>query len=82
MALAGFSLGGLSVVLWFVVVIWALARGFRYYDPILLRCYSVGLLLGLSGFVLGLLSKGKLRWPACFISFAMLLIWFVLASMG
>jgi hypothetical protein len=82
LALGAFSLGGLSVLLWFFLVIWAVARGgFRYYDPILLRCYGVGLLLGLGGFVLGLPGKGKLRWPACLISFAMVFMWFVAASM-
>jgi hypothetical protein len=81
LALAAFSLGGLSVVLWFVLVIWARARGFRHYDPILLRCYGVGLLLGLGGVVSSLPGKGKLRWPACLISFAMVFMWFVAVSM-
>ena len=82
LAFGAFSLGGLSVVLWILLVIWAFARGgFRFYDPLLLRCYGIGLLLGLGGFVCSLPSKGKLRWPACFISFAMVFMWFVAASM-
>jgi hypothetical protein len=77
-----FSVGGLSVVLWYFLVAWAVLRGgFRYYDPFVLRCYAVGMLLGLGGIVLGLPGKGKLRWPACLISFAMVLMWFVAASM-
>jgi hypothetical protein len=81
LAFAAFSLGGLSVMLWFVLVIWARLRGFRHYDPILLRSYGVGLLLGLGGFASSILGKGKLRWPACLISFAMVFMWFVAASM-
>jgi hypothetical protein len=81
LALTAFSLGGLPVLLWFVLVIWAVSRGgFRFYDPTLLRSYGIGLLLGLGGFVASLAGKGKLRWPACFISFAMVFMWFVAAS--
>jgi len=80
-AFTSFILGGLSVLLWIVLVIWARVAGFRHYDPILLRSYGVGLLLGLAGFVLSFPGKGKLRWPACFISFAMVFMWFVAASM-
>jgi hypothetical protein len=68
-------------MLWFALVAWAVARGgFPFYDPVLLRCYGIGLLLGLGGFVTSLPGKGKLRWPACFISFAMVFMWFVAAS--
>jgi hypothetical protein len=82
LAFAAFSLGGLSVTLWFVLVIWSMARGgFPYYDPILLRCYGVGLLLGFGGFLFGLPGKGKLRWPACLISSAMVFMWLIAASM-
>src|SRR5882724_4884520 len=80
-ALAAFSLGSLSVALWVVLVIWARIGGFRHYDPILLRCYGVGLVLALGGFVSSLPGKGKLRWPACLISLAMVFMWFVAASM-
>jgi len=67
------------VVLCFSAV--AVIRPFLHYDPFLLRCYAVGLLLGLIGFVLSLPGKGKLRWPACLISFAMVFMWLVAASM-
>jgi len=82
LAVAAFSLGGLSALLWFVIVIWALVGGgFRYYDPILLRSFGLGLLLSLGGFVLSLPAKGKLRWPGCIISCAMVFMWLVAASM-
>jgi len=81
LAFAAFSLGALSVVLWFVLLIWArVGGGFPFYDRVLLRCYGLGLLLGLGGFVLSLPSKGKLRWPACFISFAVVFMWIVTSS--
>jgi hypothetical protein len=82
LALMAFGFGGLSLLLWLALILWALFHGgFRYYDPFLLRCYGVGLLLGLGGLVLSLPGKGKLRWPACFISSAMMFLWFVAASM-
>src|SRR5215472_12588409 len=82
LALAAFSLGGASALLWVVLALWSIViRPFPFYDPFLLGCYRVGLLLGLVGFVLGLPGKGKLRWPGCFISFATVFMWFVTASM-
>ena len=81
LAFGAFGLGGASALLYFVLVLWAVIKPFRFYDPFLLRCYGVGLLLGLVGFLLSLPGKGKLRWPACFISFAMAFMWFVAASM-
>jgi hypothetical protein len=82
LALVAFSLGGASALLWFALALWAnVIRAFPFYDPFLIRCYGVGLLLGLVGIVLGLPGKGELRWPACFISFAMVFMWFVTASM-
>ena len=82
LAFVAFGMGGVSALLWFALAFWAVAiRPFPFYDPFLLRCYGVGLLLGLVGFILGLPGKGKLRWPACFISFAMVFMWFVTASM-
>ena len=82
LALAAFVTGGLSVLLWIFLAFWARLRGgFRYYDPILLRCYGIGLILGFTGFISSLPAKGKLRWPACFISGAMVFMWLVAASM-
>jgi hypothetical protein len=76
LAFAAFSLSGLSVALWFVLAIWSLTRGgIPALDPTLRHCYSAGELLGLGGFVLGLPGAGKLKWPACCISFAMVFMW-------
>ena len=75
-ALAAFSLSGLSVALWFALVIWALVGGgIPARDPTLQGCYTVGKFLGLSGIVFALLGNGKLRWPACLISLVMVFMW-------
>jgi hypothetical protein len=77
LALAAFGLGGLSLLLSYFVVIRgqvAIARGSRYYD--LLPFDGLGSLLGLAGAVTSLAAKGNLRWPAFFISAAMVLIWY------
>ena len=75
-ALAAFSLSGLSVALWFALVIWALVGGgIPALDPTLQGCYTVGKFLGLSGIVFALLGNGKLRWPACLISLVMVFMW-------
>src|ERR1700685_3516664 len=57
LALSAFSFGGLSLLLWCVLAL--LGRGFRPYDPALLQCFRIGILLGLVGFVIGLPAKGK-----------------------
>ena len=76
LAFAAFNLSGLSVALWFALVIWALVRGgIPALDPTLQRCYGVGELLGLCGIVLALPGNGKLRWPACLVSFVMVFMW-------
>jgi hypothetical protein len=75
-ALAAFSLSGLSVALWFALVIWALVGGgIPALDPTLQGCYTVGKFLGLSGSVFALLGNGKLGWPACLISLVMVFMW-------
>ena len=82
LAFVAFMIGGLSAALYVLLILWALLRGgFAYYDPALLRSYGIGLLLGLAGFALSLPAKGKLRWPACAISAAMMFMWLVAASM-
>jgi hypothetical protein len=76
LALAPFSLSGLSVALWFALVIWALVGGgIPALDPTLQGCYTVGKFLGLSGIVFALLGNGKLRWPACLISLVLVFMW-------
>jgi len=80
-ATGAFGLGALSFLLWIAVAIWARARGgFPYYDPILLRCYSLGFLSGAVGFLASLPGKGKLRWPGCFLSFLMAVLWVLAAE--
>jgi hypothetical protein len=76
-----FSLAGISTLLFPFLAIWARVRGgFPFYDPVLLRCYGLGFMLGVGGFLLSLPGKGKVRWPACAISFAMMFIWLMAAS--
>jgi hypothetical protein len=61
----------------------AVIGGFPFYDRRLLRIYSVGLLLSLSGTIIGVAGswkRGPIRWlaPAC--AFGTLLYWFGAAS--
>jgi hypothetical protein len=81
LGLAAFSLAGISALLFPFLAIWARVRGgFPFYDPVLLRCYGLGFILGAGGFLLSLLGKGKVRWPACVISFAMMFIWLMAST--
>jgi len=76
LAFGAFSVSELSVALWFVLATWALVRGgIPALEPTLQRYYSLGKLLGLIGIVFALPGNGKLRCPACFISFAMVVMW-------
>ena len=77
--LAAFCLAGLSAGLYLGLFLRALVRPFPFYDPFLLRCYGIGLILGLVGLVISLVGKGKLRWPAALVSASMALLWFVTA---
>jgi hypothetical protein len=75
-AFAAFSFGGLSLFLYLVA--WAFARGgFAYYAPALLRSYAIGLLLALVGLLFSFPGKGKLRWPASWVSSLMIILWFL-----
>ena len=79
--LGAFGLAGVSLLLWLVSVIWALAvTGFPYYSPMLLRFYRLGLLSGFIGLIACVPGKGKLRWPALVISFMMVVVWMLTAS--
>jgi len=76
LALTAFSLGGLSLLLWCAIIIRGLigkGLGFRYYD--LIPYDGLGSLFALVGSVTSLPANGKLRWPAFFISTAMVFIW-------
>ena len=73
LALAAFSLGGLSLALWYILTIRGLVRGARYYDAIPLDGW--GSLAGLAGFLCSLPAKGNLKWPAFIVSAAMVFVW-------
>jgi len=76
-AFVAICLAGVSSLLWLILSVWARVRGgFPFYDPVVLRFYRWGLLLGLAGFVSSLPGKGKLRWPACGLSALMTFLWF------
>ncbi len=79
-AFAAISLAGISWLLWLISEIWArVIGGFPYYDPVLLRFYRWGGLTCLAGLLASFAGKGKLRWPACFISLVMVFMWFAAA---
>src|SRR5215472_2939831 len=75
-AIAAVSMAGVSVLVWIVIPIWAHAiGGFPYYDPVLMRLYAVGFLTASVGFLPSFAGKGKLRWPAFFLSLTMDVLW-------
>lgn len=81
--LAAFGMAGISLVVWLVSVAWALAvTGFPYYSPMLMRFYRFGLYSGVVALIACVPAKGKLRWPAAFISFMIIVVWVLTASRG
>jgi hypothetical protein len=80
LSLVGFAFGTSSLLLAIGSVAYALAiRGFAYYDPVLLRIYSIGTLLSLSGLLFslcGVWRRNPVRWYAPLCSVGMLLFWF------
>ena len=81
LGLGAFGLANASALLFLFLAIWARVRGgFQHYDPVLIRCYGLGFILGAGSFVLSLPGKGKVRWPACVISVAMMFVWLVATS--
>jgi len=79
--LAAFVLAGISLLVWLVSVVWALAvTGFPYYSPMLLRFYRLGLYSGVAALIACVPGKGKLRWPTAFISLMMIVVWVLTAS--
>ena len=80
-AFTAFSLSCISVLLWVFLLTWSLIGvGFPFYDPVLLSAYRWGLQVSLVGFVCSFPGKGKLRWPACGLSFLMFFLWFTAAE--
>jgi hypothetical protein len=76
LALAAFAMAAVSMILWYSAVLWTTWKyGFMLYDQLFPRFDVPGMLLALGGIVLSLSGKGKLRWPACFVSFAMGYMW-------
>lgn len=58
--------------------------GFRYYDPRLMRIFTIGILSSLLGLVLalaGISNRNPIRWHAVATSLVMLLSWIIFASM-
>lgn len=80
----GFVLGSASALLAVVSILVAfLGGGFRYYDPVLLQIYRIGILLSLGGLVcaaIGAFGRSILRWYAPGLSLGMLVLWFLWAS--
>jgi len=75
-ALSAFVVAAVSMVLWYSAVFWTTWKyGFMLYDQFFPRFDVPGMLLALGGMVLSLSGRGKLRWPACFVSFAMAYMW-------
>lgn len=83
-SLVGFILSTASALLALSTIVYAIAiHRFAYYDPVLLRIFRWGLLLSVSGLLLGLTGVAKanaLRWHAPVAGLAMTAFWFVAAS--
>jgi hypothetical protein len=81
LGLAAFALACASIALFFYTGIRArILGGFPYYAPALLRLLKTGFALGVSGLVLGLPSKGSLRWPTVISSSIMATLWVIVAT--
>ena len=71
---------GLALLTWLI----AMTKGFRYYDPLLLNIYGIGLLLSLLGLlfgVSGVWKSGPLRWHAVVCAVGMLGFWVTTMSL-
>lgn len=83
-SLIGFVLGSASALLAACSILVAfLSGGFRYYDPVLLQIYRIGILLSLGGLVcaaIGAFRRSILRWHALVLSLGMLALWFMWAA--
>jgi hypothetical protein len=78
----GFTLATMSGLLAIFTILYAIAVGFPFYDPLLLKIFRWGLLLSLAGFVVsicGVWRPNPLRWHAPASAAGMFLFWFVMA---
>ena len=83
LSFAGFALATASVSLAALTVFAALIKGFRYYDPLLLMIYKIGLLLSLGGLIFGICGiwrSGPVRWLAPVCALGMFVFWFLSAA--
>lgn len=75
-ALVAISLAGISSMLSLTTYIWArVIGGFPFYDPVHLSLMRWGILTSFVGLIVSFVGKGRLRWPACGVSFFMTLLW-------
>src|SRR5579864_336235 len=83
LSLAGFWFSNASALLAVATVLYAqFIKGFRYYDPILIDIYGIGLLLSIAGLacsLIGLLGHNPLRWHAPACSVGMFVFWLLSA---
>lgn len=79
--LLSFGLATTSLLMfWYTGIRAHVHGGFPYYAPLLLKLMGTGFGLGILGLMFGLVSKGRLRWPAVFSSFIMATLWVIVAA--
>jgi hypothetical protein len=84
LSFAGFILATTSAVLAIASITYAQIHHFPYYDPLLLRIFSMGSLLSIGGVVLGVggvWRPNSLRWHAPVSGACMLTFWIMVASL-
>lgn len=82
-SLVGFAIGTASVLLALSAFFYGqVYGGFPFYDPLLLAVYRVGLVISITGIIVGIAGVWRsnlLRWHAPLLSCSMLLFWFLMA---
>ncbi len=84
LSLVGFSIGTASALLALGSIGWAAGRGFRHYDPALMRIFAAGLLISVAGLLTslgGLAGRNPLRWHAPALCLTMATLWLMWAAM-
>jgi acyl dehydratase len=84
LSFVGFLLASASGVLAASAIAYAQVRRFPYYDPLLMRIFSAGVLLSLAALTLGIggtFRANPLRWHAPVSALATLTFWLWMASM-